>query len=416
MMTLLATTRISCTSIACAPLHQRRCGNLSGVSRWLLSHGLDWLKGKHIVFIGSSISRYQYLNLAYHMLHREPPPFDMTDSGLEMMDQMNVTRPPKAGDYEGYWATFYRASNLCLNANGRGGREVCDCYRGWGKSDHVRERDVLSPLLKDEAKMHNVDMRYALDADGRTALTYVQWFMDEVAFRGHYHPDVHGPVPHTNCSAGTCGPPYSWEYLGAPTKQLEHQNSSLGEPLMRVLHEVVLRLQPSPTHIVLGAPWPGGVNGASWLSALRTRHLLEEGDAIMCKACAHAEQRVTQFVWKMHTQVDRGSHHMREKVASGMTKLNYASLVNEHPAWLTFDLWNVTEPFGHECFNDAFHYNELARTHFNELLLRLLVSADHNNGGERERHLCKRCKALVNAHTSSGARPAGVPPRKYPDK
>ena len=64
----------------------------------------------------------------------------MTDSGLEMMDQMNVTRPPKAGDYEGYWATFYRASNLCLNANGRGGREVCDCTVPFFRFLRIRQK------------------------------------------------------------------------------------------------------------------------------------------------------------------------------------------------------------------------------------------------------------------------------------
>ena len=172
-----------------APLRERSCGTLGNQSAWLLSH-LPWLEGKHIVFIGSSITRYQYLNLAYHLLHGTAPPFDISQHGLELMDRMNVTRPPKGGDYEGYWASYYRASNLCLNANSRGGSEVCDCYRGWGHSSHSK-RDQMA-RLRGESVMHNVDMRYTLSADGRTALTYAQWFMDEVSFRGHYHPSQGG--------------------------------------------------------------------------------------------------------------------------------------------------------------------------------------------------------------------------------
>ena len=49
--------------------------------------------------------------------------------------------------------------------------------------------------------------------------------------------------------------------------------------------------------------------------------------------------------------------------------------------WRGLDLWNVTKPFGGECYNDGFHFNEIARTHFNELLLRMLSSSSSAQRG-----------------------------------
>eukprot|EP00966_Prymnesium_polylepis_P319017 7368268-Prymnesium_polylepis.1 len=96
------------------PLHSRSCGALPSDSPWLLNH-LSWLHGKHIVFVGSSITRYQYLNLAYHLLHGQSPPFDLTDCSYELLNATHVTAPSKLGDYEGYWAGYYEATVRALN-------------------------------------------------------------------------------------------------------------------------------------------------------------------------------------------------------------------------------------------------------------------------------------------------------------
>lgn len=220
--------------------------------------------------------------------------------------------------------------------------------------------------------MHNVDWRYTRTGTrhGHAALTYVQWFMDRVPFRGHWQPGMAttGPhrVPRLGCEPGGCGPPYSFEYA---------RNASHTEPLLQLLRDVVLAMRPAPTHIVLGAPWPGIVNGATWLEAARVEALLAFGDEVMATS-------PTQFVWKEHT-LPSPCGIWRKPVVEGLELRNYGALVGAHPKWLYFNLHNVTAGFGAECYNDDFHFNELARTHFNELLLRQLKRAGGVGAGVR---------------------------------
>jgi len=139
-------------------------------------------------------------------------------------------------------------------------------------------------------------------------------------------------------------------------------------------------MKPPPTHIVLGAPWPGGVNGATWMSAERFANILSEGDAIMCAACSAGgggSAPPPRFVWKSDTQTApcnaAGTSFDRAKLAQGRYLTEQALA---RSPWLVLDLFKETESFGDECYNDGFHFNELARTYFNERLLRLLVDAE----------------------------------------
>ena len=56
--------------------------------------------------------------------------------------------------------------------------------------------------------------------------------------------------------------------------------------------------------------------------------------------------------------------------------------------------WNQWAGFGDECYNDWFHFNELARTHFNELLLRTLM-ANSDAGTSSSRALCEAACAAA---------------------
>ena len=151
---------------ASTPLGHRTCSSLPAVDEWLQRQAGQLLTDKHVVFIGSSVARYQYLNLAHHLLLGRAPSYTLTDKGLELLAAMNITnRPTKAGNYESYWAQWNLASNRLLN-QGEGGSEVCDCFRGLPSSAN---NDLVS-----EKQMHNVDMRYATSHRHRAALTYVQ--------------------------------------------------------------------------------------------------------------------------------------------------------------------------------------------------------------------------------------------------
>ena len=58
----------------------------------------------------------------------------------------------------------------------------------------------------------------------------------------------------------------------------------------------------------------------------------------------------------------------------------FRELVNRHPKWGLIDLWKATASFTKECYEDTIHFNEIARTHFNELLLHALFNTSPVNG------------------------------------
>lgn len=71
---------------------------------------LDILKGKHILFLGDSVTRYQYLNLA---------------SFLSTGNPIWPTSPSSEVEKEWpSWTAFYQGTNRRMN-----GQEVCDCFR-----------------------------------------------------------------------------------------------------------------------------------------------------------------------------------------------------------------------------------------------------------------------------------------------
>lgn len=175
---------------ASTPLGHRTCSSLPVVDEWLQRQAGQLLTDKHVVFIGSSVARYQYLNLAHHLLLGRAPSYTLTDKGLELLAAMNITnRPTKAGNYESYWAQWNLASNRLLN-QGEGGSEVCDCFRGLPSSAN---NDLVS-----EKQMHNVDMRYATSHRHRAALTYVQVYATAL-------PPLPCLPPHTRTRASHAG-------------------------------------------------------------------------------------------------------------------------------------------------------------------------------------------------------------------
>ena len=103
--------------------------------------------------------------------------------------------------------------------------------------------------------------------------------------------------------------------------------------------------------------------------------------------------------WKADTQTApclggnkaESGTHARESIAQGQ---HLVELARKHTPWVVYDLWSATAGFGDECYNDWFHFNELARTHFNELLLRTLM-ANSDAGTSSSRALCEAACAAA---------------------
>ena len=80
--------------------------------------------GKHIVMVGDSLMRYQYLNLAYSLAHHRSPDFEFHESEfLKSSASYGKTNTT----YAFRWKDWYMKTNAALRTEEAA--EFCDCYR-----------------------------------------------------------------------------------------------------------------------------------------------------------------------------------------------------------------------------------------------------------------------------------------------
>mmetsp|Transcript_14446 Transcript_14446/g.21449 ORF Transcript_14446/g.21449 Transcript_14446/m.21449 type:complete len:361 (+) Transcript_14446:45-1127(+) len=132
------------------------------------------LEGKHLVMIGDSLTRYQYLSLVYFL-----------ESG-----KFSSPHPSQTWEKEyNSWNQFYQITNHRLNGN-----EVCDCFRV-----KMNETEIIN------------ENRYYHNPLTNVRITYLQWF-GSVGMG--YHPDIlklaqsrdSFEIALTICHPGTCDP------------------------------------------------------------------------------------------------------------------------------------------------------------------------------------------------------------------
>ena len=127
--------------------------------------------GKHVLMIGDSLTRYQYLNLAYFLA--------TGDWGVP--NHTPLRRNENERDFES-WAEFYKLTNARMQ-----GKEICDCYRPpyHYTADQVREG------------------RYYFDPEMGVRLTLISQF-------GEYPLTLHTPIflnmtgVQSGCLPGAC--------------------------------------------------------------------------------------------------------------------------------------------------------------------------------------------------------------------
>lgn len=99
------------------------------------------LRGKSVVFMGDSNTRYQYLSLAYFLQHRRWP-VTTTGRGFSIVDEASVFSEPAFSDpgssmyqgnhtgmraYSGPWMTWKWHAFQNMSTRSLDGREVCEC-------------------------------------------------------------------------------------------------------------------------------------------------------------------------------------------------------------------------------------------------------------------------------------------------
>jgi hypothetical protein len=260
--------------------------------RWRVSHCAK--PGEHIVFMGDSLTRYQWLALAASF-HRK-----VELSGTEFPSLV------KEREWR-HWMPFYNGSTELLMPNSR-----CDCHRSFA-------RPVGSKT---------VENRYFWTTEGGGLnLSFIQVLNPETIL-GHWMPS--GNLSDERHRANV-------HKTFAPLWRMEWQEC---------LREIVAKLQPKPTVLVLNMGlWSGPPNASYAANLERT-----------------ARSAAPRVVWKTTTRMRK----------SGPSKWLRTDLLPRRVFGEIFDAARLTSALSDRDYWDPRHFKAHVYNHLNAALLRQL--------------------------------------------
>ena len=293
---------------------------------------LSGLSGRHVLMIGDSMMRYQYLNLAYYL-----------SSG-----KWRSQSPPNEEEAQhGSWAAFYAMTNARLKT------EVCDCYR---------------PTVLDFTKY--LENRYFIDLSHNFRISYVQQLGSNLfsphtlGYMNAYCTKEKGCVQ-KGCTAGQCVP---------STHPIDHvgNGSSISGPAAWVTMACSLR----PDTVV--------VNMGLWYILNDPTGYAQVVDASkQILACPGMQS--TKFVWKTTTprSVEIGNQN-NPNVGDPVL----VALLKDHKEWSVFDANGIVQQLkgyaaaqSHNMFWDPAHFRTPVYAGLNQVFLTQLLGNSVVDGG-----------------------------------
>lgn len=138
--------------------------------RFRATEAAKCLRGTHLVFMGDSLSRYFYLDLAAFLAHGKWP--------MHFVSQWSEGRSFLSEKEYNSWSWFYQDSNRQLN-RGSHAMEVCDCFR----NDSVGFFEFIQDMFENRhfRYMPNGNLE---DTVNDVRLSYIQWW-GTMPMRGH---------------------------------------------------------------------------------------------------------------------------------------------------------------------------------------------------------------------------------------
>ena len=266
------------------------------------------LKGKSILFIGDSLTRYQYLNLVHYIA----------------TDKWSSTKPRNEIEIEHEsWTAFYKTTTS------RNIYEKCDCYRSSSK-----------PNLK-----HIVENRYF--EYNNIKITYMQYFTRENGIKFHdlkWLSSACLPTGKFSCQTG-CKPGYCEQEIGI--------FKYLGDILAPGVFEEIIE-QVNATDIILNV----GLHYNGWLGVVGMPSSL--GNISRQIESSKKNQKI-KFHWKTTTKPKISNLRIQEE-------LNAAENLKSNHGWKVFDLWNITNSLSQQ-YNKSIYWDNL---HFEPWIYPLL--------------------------------------------
>eukprot|EP00953_Heterococcus_sp_UTEX-ZZ885_P029671 15733-Heterococcus_DN1.PRE.1 len=302
------------------------------------------LKGKHLVIVGDSLSRYAYLQLVY------------------FLETGNSTSPEPSQTWEKdykSWNHFYQVTNKRLN-----GHEMCDCYRAETPKQAPLSKQqngkAVKPIIIKQPPM--IENRYYYNPDTQVRITYIQWFGSL------------GVTLHTSMWEAAVNPDYVLQpsELCAPGKC-----SAAAAPVMTVtalgFADLVLpSLQPDWVMWNCGL-WPNcnlhpqALMAAS-LKALknpRPRNVLWKTTTVQYNGVSANQTAVTAEFRQLHSRV-MPAHRLTADLREAHEKVHKTPSARQDYKSIDFA--------AHTLFEDKMHFKPEAYRELNTLLLNMLAS------------------------------------------
>ena len=315
------------------------CGEVDGAFVRACYHG------RHILFIGDSLTRYQYLNLVQFLTYDSWTPFH--GKGVPMTEVERVVGNSKL--HWGSWPNFMAGTNERLQ-----GHEICDCFRDTSKHPFVLEN------------------RYFYHPGKNVRVSFV--FLGPLD--NYHHHDLgflnatcgaRGGCAQAGCTpmANTCDEPATKASYYAPADGAEAQAASLHRVVVGSARELASRVAPIDALVVNlgyngGAGWPRKVN---WDPPVH-REVYKSALLNVTRLLVN-ESLAAHLVWKS-TTASGGNDYVPD------VEVKWVNDTLVPLGWSLFDAFHLTRALGGNLpistVDDGIHYKPHAYRGLNEAL------------------------------------------------
>ncbi|CAK0803633.1 unnamed protein product [Prorocentrum cordatum] len=165
-----------------------------------------------------------------------------------------------------------------------------------------------------------------------------------------FNPSDERPTQAT-CKVGECSTPFRWM-----VKQRQWRD---GMGVVHLLKEVIQKLQPKPTHVVLNCGFWGHLTSSGLHNLFAAGAEIQKADGI-------------RFVWKTMTHLSpkqSGKHPELQEITDMQKKL-----ARQH-GWEVFDAYSVTHTYPEDYFYDGVHMRDKGTTNLNSRFLQALLKS-----------------------------------------
>mmetsp|Transcript_43385 Transcript_43385/g.82768 ORF Transcript_43385/g.82768 Transcript_43385/m.82768 type:complete len:357 (+) Transcript_43385:1450-2520(+) len=176
------------------------------------------LQNKTILFLGDSVTRYQYISLVMFLRHKKWPGNHVTYLGEPNPIYEKYWQLPEHESGEDLWRSYYEGTNRLL-----GGREICDCFRRRVKQHTKLSQDdqnnlktiLAMPATSAEKPKNTVwalatENRLYYHDDHDIKVGFFQVLGNVAQPRGHMYFDKVLRKP--TCRPGSCGTSYLFHH------------------------------------------------------------------------------------------------------------------------------------------------------------------------------------------------------------